>query len=191
MKKTEHIWKDGIEGKKCSKCREWRPLEQYRNTTITSDGKTSWCKPCNKKYRAAHYIKNREMLLACQRDYLNDHPRYWARPTQRAARIEGVKRRRARTKSFEAIKVNEWLDTLTLFDNKCAYCGKDSELTQDHIIPVSKGGKHTVDNLIPACKGCNASKLNKGFLPWYKEQRFFDSDRLELIQSIVKGGLNE
>jgi 5-methylcytosine-specific restriction endonuclease McrA len=48
--------------------------------------------------------------------------------------------------------------------NMCAYCGKvytQKDLTRDHIIPVSRGGKNTYKNCVTACKGCNCRKDNK------------------------------
>tara|TARA_B100000609_G_scaffold175041_1_gene152077 strand:- start:78 stop:629 length:552 start_codon:yes stop_codon:yes gene_type:complete len=45
---------------------------------------------------------------------------------------------------------------------RCQYCGtKSSELTLDHIIPKSRGGSDTWDNLITACKKCNNKKGNR------------------------------
>lgn len=45
--------------------------------------------------------------------------------------------------------------------NKCGYCHKllsNKDLTVDHIIPSSRGGKNTWDNLITACVSCNRKK---------------------------------
>jgi len=43
--------------------------------------------------------------------------------------------------------------------NTCQYCGKSSEsLTLDHIIPKSRGGKHTWENVVAACIKCNHKK---------------------------------
>jgi 5-methylcytosine-specific restriction endonuclease McrA len=42
--------------------------------------------------------------------------------------------------------------------NKCQYCGAHHHLTLDHVYPKSKGGKTTWDNLVTACKHCNAKK---------------------------------
>ena len=42
--------------------------------------------------------------------------------------------------------------------NRCQYCGADGFLTLDHVYPKSRGGKTTWDNLITACKHCNAKK---------------------------------
>lgn len=43
----------------------------------------------------------------------------------------------------------------------CQYCGKKStELTIDHIIPKSRGGSDSWENLVGACKACNNKKSN-------------------------------
>ncbi len=41
---------------------------------------------------------------------------------------------------------------------ECQYCGSTSDLTLDHLIPKSKGGKSNWTNLVTACKTCNAKK---------------------------------
>jgi 5-methylcytosine-specific restriction endonuclease McrA len=48
--------------------------------------------------------------------------------------------------------------------NICMYCGHqypDSELTRDHVIPLSRGGKDRWSNVITACKTCNTRKGNR------------------------------
>lgn len=44
--------------------------------------------------------------------------------------------------------------------NKCVYCGETENLTLDHVIPKSRGGQHTWDNLVTACMKCNNKKDN-------------------------------
>ena len=44
---------------------------------------------------------------------------------------------------------------------KCQYCSSENNLTYDHIIPKSHGGKTIWENVITACSGCNTSKGNK------------------------------
>ena len=41
---------------------------------------------------------------------------------------------------------------------ECQYCGTKRDLTLDHVMPSSKGGKHSWTNLVTACKRCNARK---------------------------------
>ena len=46
-------------------------------------------------------------------------------------------------------------------ENRCQYCAKhfrEAELTIDHVIPRSKGGKSTWNNVVAACKACNQKK---------------------------------
>lgn len=44
--------------------------------------------------------------------------------------------------------------------NVCAYCGSSRNLTIDHIIPKSRGGKDCWENLVTACSFCNSKKGN-------------------------------
>ena len=46
-------------------------------------------------------------------------------------------------------------------DYKCVYCSSSKELTIDHIIPASKGGKTSFENCTTACKSCNNLKGNR------------------------------
>jgi 5-methylcytosine-specific restriction endonuclease McrA len=43
----------------------------------------------------------------------------------------------------------------------CQYCGSAKNLTIDHIIPRSKGGLHTWDNVVTACETCNNKKSDR------------------------------
>lgn len=42
--------------------------------------------------------------------------------------------------------------------NRCQYCGTSEDLTIDHVIPRSRGGKDTWENLVAACNRCNHKK---------------------------------
>jgi 5-methylcytosine-specific restriction endonuclease McrA len=42
--------------------------------------------------------------------------------------------------------------------HQCQYCGSKKQLTIDHVIPRSKGGKHSWDNVVIACSRCNSCK---------------------------------
>lgn len=44
----------------------------------------------------------------------------------------------------------------------CQYCGKQSrELTIDHVIPRHRGGEHSWENVVSACKSCNQRKAGR------------------------------
>src|SRR5262245_8489620 len=52
---------------------------------------------------------------------------------------------------------DEWRAKLSEYDGACAYCGEPAT-TKDHVVPISKGGANTIDNIVPACKSCNSRK---------------------------------
>lgn len=57
----------------------------------------------------------------------------------------------------------------------CYYCGRPvgfKNLTMDHIIPLSRGGRSTKDNLAPCCKECNTRKKSSLPVEW---QEYLDS----------------
>lgn len=73
---------------------------------------------------------------------------------------------------------------------KCAYCNNEfaaDQLSKDHIIPVSRGGKNTWVNLITACKRCNSNKGNKHLQDFGKMH--FDPINLRLQDSVFLKGL--
>ena len=44
----------------------------------------------------------------------------------------------------------------------CQYCGiRTRDLTLDHVVPRHRGGRHTWDNLVTACKTCNHRKAGR------------------------------
>jgi 5-methylcytosine-specific restriction endonuclease McrA len=45
--------------------------------------------------------------------------------------------------------------------NRCVYCGNTKQLTIDHVIPKSKGGKNTWENLVTCCIKCNLKKSDR------------------------------
>lgn len=54
--------------------------------------------------------------------------------------------------------LEEWKELIKRFQNKCAGCKKETKLTIDHIIPISKGGTNYISNIQPLCLVCNSSK---------------------------------
>ena len=77
--------------------------------------------------------------------------------------------------------LKQWNYIKGKFNNKCAYCGEEKLLEQEHFIPVNKGGEYTSNNIIPACKHCNSSKQDSNFFEWYPKQDFYSKEREEFI----------
>ncbi|HKE66408.1 MAG TPA: HNH endonuclease [Micromonosporaceae bacterium] len=54
----------------------------------------------------------------------------------------------------------EWAAKLDEYGHKCAYCGTRA-VERDHVVPLSKGGTDTIDNIVPACRSCNSMKSDR------------------------------
>jgi hypothetical protein len=52
----------------------------------------------------------------------------------------------------------QFRDLCSLAGNICLCCGRAKRLTADHVIPLSKGGSDSIDNIQPLCINCNSSK---------------------------------
>lgn len=75
---------------------------------------------------------------------MNKDPRHAAREKQKARELRKTQWWKAR-----------------IADGVCHYCGKSfppDELTMDHVVPISRGGKSTKGNVVPCCKDCNTDK---------------------------------
>lgn len=55
----------------------------------------------------------------------------------------------------------------------CAYCraADDGALQKDCILPISRGGRYTLANVVPACRSCNASKCNLEVVTWMRRKK--------------------
>jgi 5-methylcytosine-specific restriction endonuclease McrA len=80
---------------------------------------------------------------------------------ERLSRIISSNNSRARRRGIPGkIRVSEWIELCEQHNNCCAFCGQEVSLTIDHIVPLSKGGANTIDNLQPLCWPCNSRKRN-------------------------------
>ncbi len=54
----------------------------------------------------------------------------------------------------------------------CAYCGAtERPLQRDCVLPISRGGRYTLGNVVPACRSCNTSKCNDEVTAWLRRKR--------------------
>ena len=72
----------------------------------------------------------------------------------------------------------------------CAYCGAtDTALQRDCILAISRGGRYTLENVVPACRSCNASKWNDEVTGWLRrrrlDERAFLLRHLEVCAALV------
>jgi 5-methylcytosine-specific restriction endonuclease McrA len=66
---------------------------------------------------------------------------------------------------------DQWSTLKTMWGG-CAYCGAtDGALQRDCVLPVSRGGRYILDNVVPACRSCNTSKCNTEVTGWLRRKR--------------------
>ncbi|CUR56789.1 HNH nuclease [metagenome] len=54
----------------------------------------------------------------------------------------------------------------------CAYCGSPTgPWEKDCLLPISRGGRYTLTNVVPACRSCNASKCNNEVTTWMRRKK--------------------
>lgn len=67
---------------------------------------------------------------------------------------------------------HQWAALKAAWDG-CAYCGAtDRALQRDCVLALSRGGRYTLDNIVPACRPCNTSKCNEEVTHWLRRKRF-------------------
>lgn len=72
----------------------------------------------------------------------------------------------------------------------CAYCGATgSPLQKDCVLPLSRGGRYTVENIVPACRSCNASKSNDEVTGWLRRKRLDERAFLVRHRAFLDGRL--
>ena len=150
-------------GKVCRKCGEWYPLEQLTKHKKCKYGRDAFCKPCASKKSNRYNKANRESRTEYMRKWVQnnkdkvkvtDSRRYTKHRTERNERSS---RRRAKTSTevdYVAIKLR---------DTTCYICGQriGDDYHFDHVVPLSKGGTHSADNVRLTHSVCNLRKRNK------------------------------
>ena len=80
------------------------------------------------------------------------------------------------------LSVDQWTALKAAWGG-CAYCGASTlTLQRDCVLPVSRGGRYTLANVVPACGSCNASKCNDEVTGWLRRKRL--DERTFLLRHI-------
>jgi hypothetical protein len=142
--------------------RSCKARADYRRNHVAIRGRIDTWKARNqahsRAWHAAYREQHREHLSAMQRrDYRKD-PLPWknARDRRRALLAQGA----------GVVTSADWRKLVARFDGRCAYCGQRCTPTMEHVVPLSRGGRHAIGNLIPACLKCNLSKNNRFIMEW-------------------------
>ena len=128
----------------------------------------------NPEYRKQYYANNKEAMRQKSKQWSENNPilmaQYRKKWTENNRSLLTIKeqRRRARERQLPStLTAVQWNQIKEEFNGECAYCGEKKPLTQEHFMPLSKGGEYTHNNIIPSCQSCNSSKGATNFLEWY------------------------
>jgi 5-methylcytosine-specific restriction endonuclease McrA len=79
------------------------------------------------------------------------------------------------------LNLTEWKKIVGACRERCIYCGEmgsEETLTIDHVVPVSRGGRTDVNNVLPACHPCNTLKRDRSLQEWFNDEmwrKFLDA----------------
>lgn len=199
MKKLCNICKENKAHKSwkaytCDDCLEegfkWCPscctVQSIANFHKNGNTVRSFCKPCE----VVRSMKSRKEPTVKQRERRNKSSAECKRRKYHGSergRLTEINRCHERRASAGTLGISEWLTVVELFNNECAYCGNERNLTQDHVIPINKNGEHNYRNIVPACSSCNSSKSNRPLIEWYTSKHFYSKDRLNKILLHMRG----
>jgi hypothetical protein len=147
---------DPLAPKWCPRCQQTKTCAEFGSKRTLLSGLHEYCKPCNVTTVMTSQTRHPDTY------HENQLARY-KRPAYRA------KNHRARTLRVQAetgdFTAEQWEGLLRLYGHQCVYCGhKMTAPTVEHLTAVTKGGRTTLWNILPACKPCNSKKRDGAVL---------------------------
>jgi len=92
-------------------------------------------------------------------------------PSRSRTAVYARRRKRRMAKVDHDLTAEQWVALQQIWVG-CAYCGADdADLQKDCVQPISRGGRYTLDNVVPACRSCNASKCNAEVTGWLRRKK--------------------
>lgn len=164
----------------CTKCGEVKAVTEYHRDKRSPGGLRRQCKACRCSQTMEWWYDNQERQLQRHRDYVDanrdrvreiDNERYYRNRDERldfALAITHARRAKAQGAEFDLAVTRAALRDLQ--GDRCHYCQCTMDFvhtgrpwpsvkaTVDHVIPISKGGAHSLDNAVLACWSCNSRK---------------------------------
>src|SRR5688572_10198101 len=114
---------------------------------------------------------------------------------KRGRKARAARKRQRRMKRVEHDLTDAVWTQLQAAGGGCAYCGAtDTTLQRDCVLAISRGGRYTLDNVVPACRSCNTSKCNTEVTAWLRRKRLDEqafsfgtsSSGLQLQRSLLR-----
>lgn len=153
-------------GKVCSKCGEYKIYSEFYKNHTHKDGFTGQCKKCRDEYgKLYRQDKSNINYQTWNLIYENSNDR------KKDKNVNATKRRSHKYKvNFTEYERNEILDRdkwtcqcceIKVHDRSTGNWNTPDKAHIDHIVPISKGGDSSPENLQTLCRTCNLSKSNK------------------------------
>ncbi|MCF8590194.1 HNH endonuclease [Gordonia sp. HY285] len=103
-------------------------------------------------------------------------------PRPRAARYARRRKTRMAARTHD-LTDEQWMSLQDAWGG-CAYCAAPGPgLQKDCMQPISRGGRYTLENVVPACRSCNASKCNTELTTWMRRKKH--NERLFLERHVL------
>ena len=116
----------------------------------------------NKEYAKSHPEVRARLLKAWRgrhRAHVSAYLKCWYAAHPESQRAKEYRRRSRKKGGLDGSVARLWSAKVRAYDSRCAYCAsRVSRPQQDHVIPVSKGGRHVIGNVVPCCPNCNRKK---------------------------------
>lgn len=137
------------------------------------------------EYARRYRAENKEKVRLRNRKYYAKYPEkakhwreiYFTRNPHKAGEYEARRRLLEKNAAINQMGLKEFYNAIRSRESVyCYYCNakiKGKSAHFDHIIPLSKGGQHSADNLCISCKSCNCSKGDKALSEWAKHSQQF------------------
>lgn len=144
--------------KLCPRCGETKPVTEFGKNRGRVDGRQGFCRSCVSLIDTAN--RSKDSVKASKRkwrDANRDLVRLYARVS--------VAKRRQQIDADKRKVLGKDLRRLVNRYGGCAYCDGPYEAL-DHVVPLARGGRHSIGNLLPACRFCNSSKGARLLVEW-------------------------
>lgn len=179
MRFNKAMREKGIPAKACGKCFVVKGLTQYGAHRKGADGRQAYCQPCGRNVGRRWYQENRGKRLDVGRQWALDNPEYAKRATRRWRSRHPERARLLARQTAHLRRARKAAATIVPFTHDelmasweddglyaCVFCdGPFEEI--EHILPLSRGGEHSIANLVPSCVDCNRGVGGKASrLPW-------------------------
>ncbi|AXN53098.1 HNH endonuclease [Mycobacterium phage Zeeculate] len=146
--------------KTCSTCREEKPLEEFHRCRSREDGRQTSCKPCKIAYASKWNSDNKERHRSNMRRHLTGKrvkDPLFHRLSVMPARARGFG---APVEKFDSLDLELYWLCNGISTTRCYYTGEPlgPDFHLDHKTPLSRGGAHAVDNIVPCTPAANTAK---------------------------------